>query len=413
VLVPAEQTARRPADAQRAEIVVGVHGGADPEDVIRTGHDLARQVEARFPDKQAVVLLLGDRGGEVPPGTARAPDAPEPRVPLVVWPEPKTGQTAIEAMLRAAETFDAAACALVVAHGEDAPPQDARHLLGPIVDDGVDFVAPCYSAHRFEGVLTTGVVYPLTRALFGKRLRQPIGSELAVSRRLAAHLLGEEWNLDPTHAGAGLWLVTAVLSGEFKVCQSFLGARPRRLAEAPGDLAAALVKVVGLLFHGMRTHASAWQRVKGSQTVKTYGEPAALDGESGAGQPQVASMLSAFKLGYQELWRLWGAVLPPQTLLALKRLSTVSEEHFAMDDALWARIVYDFAVGYHLGVMDRALLLRSMTPLYLGWAAGFVHEARDVDQPGVEARVERLCRAFEAAKPYLISRWRWPDRFNP
>jgi glucosylglycerate synthase len=100
-------------------------------------------------------------------------------------------------------------------------------------------------------------------------------------------------------------------------------------------------------------------------------------------------------------------------LLAVKRLASAGEEQFAVDDALWARIVYDFAVGYHLGAMDRALLLRSMTPLYLGWAAAFVRQARDLDDAAVEERVERLCRAFELAKPYLISRWRWPDRFNP
>jgi hypothetical protein len=106
-------------------------------------------------------------------------------------------------------------------------------------------------------------------------------------------------------------------------------------------------------------------------------------------------------------------VLPPQTLLALKRLTGAPAESFCLDDGLWARIVYDFAVGYHLALMDRPLLLRSMTPLYLGWAAGFVREVRDLDPPAVNARVERLCRAFEVAKPYLISRWRWPDRFNP
>jgi hypothetical protein len=232
-----------------------------------------------------------------------------------------------------------------------------------------------------------------------------------VSRRLAAHLLGEGWSADPAHAGAGLWLVTAVLSREFKVCQSYVGPRPRRLAEAPGDLAVALAKVVGLLFHGMRLHAPAWQRVKGSQALQTFGEP--LLASDADGQPHVAPMLAAFQLGYQELGRLWGAVLPPQSLLALKRLASVPEESFAMDDALWARIVYDFAVGYHLASMDRALLLRSMTPLYLGWAAGFVHEARELDTAGVDARIEQLCRAFEVAKPYLISRWRWPDRFNP
>jgi hypothetical protein len=27
--------------------------------------------------------------------------------------------------------------------------------------------------------------------------------------------------------------------------------------------------------------------------------------------------------------------------------------------------------------------------------------------------IEALAAAFEADKPYLVARWRWPDRFNP
>jgi hypothetical protein len=42
-----------------------------------------------------------------------------------------------------------------------------------------------------------------------------------------------------------------------------------------------------------------------------------------------------------------------------------------------------------------------------------VRELSSLAAPAVEARVERLCQAFEVSKPYLISRWRWPDRFNP
>ena len=30
-----------------------------------------------------------------------------------------------------------------------------------------------------------------------------------------------------------------------------------------------------------------------------------------------------------------------------------------------------------------------------------------------EARVERLCRAFEEEKRYLVQRWRWPELFAP
>jgi hypothetical protein len=162
----------------------------------------------------------------------------------------------------------------------------------------------------------------------------------------------------------------------------------------------------------MRVHAASWQRVKGSQALRWHGEPPPPPRADG-GHPDAGPMIAAFRLGFQELGRLWSALLPPQTLLALKRLAGASEETFHIDDGLWARIVYDFAVGYHLAVMDRALLLKSMAPLYLGWAGGFVREARDLEPEAVEARVERLCRAYEAAKPYLISRWRWPDRFNP
>ena len=30
-----------------------------------------------------------------------------------------------------------------------------------------------------------------------------------------------------------------------------------------------------------------------------------------------------------------------------------------------------------------------------------------------ERHIEAVAAAFEADKPYLVSRWRWPDRFNP
>jgi glucosylglycerate synthase len=390
---------------RRAEIVVAVHGSSDPAEAVRTGRRVSRQLGAAYRDRKAVVLLLSP--AEESPAIEPVADA-DP-VPIVPWS--RSGQNTLEAMLRAAEAFDAGACALVAADGEESPTDGARHLLAPILDEGFDLVCPCYATHRFDGVLTTGIVYPLTRAVFGRRLRQPIGDELAVSRSLASHLLGEAWQGDAAHAGDRIWLVTVALSRDFRVCQSQLGARPRYAPEADADLAASLAHVVGLLFHEMRMYAPVWQRVKGSRIVKTYGNPAPPGGE--ARQPQIAALRSAFQLGFQELGRLWGAVLPPQTLLGLKRLTRAAEESFSFDDALWARIVYDFAVGYHLARMDRALLLRSMTPLYLGWVASFVREVRELEPAAVEARVERLCRAFEVSKPYLISRWRWPDRFNP
>jgi hypothetical protein len=100
-------------------------------------------------------------------------------------------------------------------------------------------------------------------------------------------------------------------------------------------------------------------------------------------------------------------------LLELRKLARSSSEQFQMPDDLWARIVYDFALAHRLRTINREHLLRSLTPLYLGWAAGYAREMETANEGEVERRLERLSNAYEASKPYLVSRWRWPDRFSP
>jgi hypothetical protein len=57
--------------------------------------------------------------------------------------------------------------------------------------------------------------------------------------------------------------------------------------------------------------------------------------------------------------------------------------------------------------------LAAFTPLFWAWIASFVQQVATLDAQQVENRIEALCVQFEAEKPYLISRWRWPDRFTP
>jgi len=82
-----------------------------------------------------------------------------------------------------------------------------------------------------------------------------------------------------------------------------------------------------------------------------------------------------------------------------------------MPDELWARIIYDFALGYHLRAITQDHLVRAMTPLYLAWVASYALQPEGA--AAAEARLEHLAVAYEMAKPYFLSRWRWPDRFNP
>jgi hypothetical protein len=404
-------------DPTRAEeaLGVGVVVGIPVERDRGAAGEAALAVQAglrsAFPDRRGLaVVLTNDEDGTVEPGATLVPgDATRPAPAIHIGaPGPAT---AFHTLLDVAVAAGAPACALLEPMPRPPGAGWLRALFDPVLRNEADLVAPSYSRGRYDGVLVTGLVYPLTRALFGQRLRQPLGQEIVLGRRLAEQLSRDDaWRSDPAHAGTHLWVVTMALVRECRFAQVFLGPRPVPQPQPP-DVSDALAAVLGTLFHEMDLHASRWQRVRSSCPVGTFGEEHPEGGPGPA--PAAGSLVDAFALGLQDLRRLWSPVLPPQALYALQRISREPASAFRIPDPLWARVVYDFAVGWRVKAMERQQLLRSMTPLYLGWVASYVNEVAALERPEVDARIERLAAAFEAEKPYLISRWRWPDRFSP
>lgn len=284
-------------------------------------------------------------------------------------------------------------------------------LVRPVLEAGLDLVTPCHARPRLEGLINNGLIYPLVRALYGKRVRCLAGSDFALSARLRDHLMAGGHTSAAAAGGHTLGsLVSEAAAGGFGIGQSHVGPwRPPALGGS--DLSTVLALVLGPLLLAMERHAAFWQKVRGSQPVPTFGESAAVADEGAA--VNVADMIRSCQLGCRNLQEVWGAVLPPATLLELGRLGRATPEQFTLPDDLWARIVYDFALGYRLRVMSRDHLLRSLTPLYLGWAASFILGAQRTGLAEIDQRIERLCLAYEGQKAYVIPRWRWPDRFNP
>jgi len=317
---------------------------------------------------------------------------------------------ALAAIFRTARELGARACAIVDASVDRLAPDWIGALVEPVLDRGFDFVAPYYARAPQEGALTRSIVYPLFRALYGVRLRQPAGAEFGCSSRLVDHLLAQDGWQDGGHGvGIDIWTTTAAVCGGFQVCEAVLGARRHQSRVDAPDLSTTIVQVVGSLFTEQVRRAEFWQRVRGSAAVPAFGTPPSMPDVSPV---DVAQFADSFRLGYRELRDVWAAILPPATIIALKRLVVAPGPVIVLDDELWARIVYDFAVGHRLRVLRVDHLLRALTPLYLGWVASFLGEVGAAGNAAVEERVERLALAFERQKPYLISRWRWPERFN-
>jgi hypothetical protein len=228
---------------------------------------------------------------------------------------------------------------------------------------------------------------------------------------LVAHYLGEDlWAADQASAGIDLWLACAAVCGGFRTCEVALGARGTPSRGSAADLSTTVAQVVNALFADVERRVDVWHRVRGSAEMPVLGtvQPFAAV----APPPAVDAMIESFRLGYRELREIWTWVLPPRTIVDLRKLTEVACDRFLFDDRLWASIIYDFALGYHLQVMPRDHLLRSLTPLYVGWLASFILQMGHATLVEIEERVEQQCLVFESEKRHLISRWRWPERLR-
>lgn len=316
---------------------------------------------------------------------------------------------ALQAILREADVSGARACVIVDPHSA-LPGAWLSHFIEPLLAGTVDYVTPVYERHPFAGALVHGVVYPVFRALYGAQVRYPIGGgDHGCSRSLIEAVLPEPiWETSAGQLGIDLWLSATAATNGFTVGQATVGQRLEERSSV--DLSTAVSQVVGTLFGDMATRAPIWQRIRGSEAVPRFGgvppppDPPDVD---------VAGLADSFRLGSRELQDVWAEVLPPVSILQWRRTAAASLDAFRVGDELWARTVYSFAVGYRQSVITRGHLLRAFTPLYLGWLASFVLDVRRGEAGGAEAAIDRLCLAFETDKPYLISQWRWPERFRP
>ena len=319
---------------------------------------------------------------------------------------------AYQSVFAVALKLKARGCCVIASKLEGITPGCVWQLAKPLFDGEVDLVLPHYTHRRFNGLLTNSIIAPLMRALYGRRVNNPMGPDFAASQRLIQTMLSTNVG---GHAGSRRHplasLTPTALCENLHIKEVYCGAR----IYPPTDwtsMSSLLADVLGPVFLDMERNAPCWQRTRISSAVQIIGEPPPAVGADST-TVDTGRMVESFQLGNRELQEIWGLVLPPSTLFELRKLARLPVEQFRMPDELWVRIVYDFCLAHRLRTISRDHLLRSMTPLYLGWVASYAQDLKASGATTPEGRLERLSLAYESDKSYLVSRWRWPDRFNP
>jgi hypothetical protein len=385
-----------------------------------------RTIAAAFPGEQ-ILIASPDADPDAPSpvdgsAPAAAQNAAQPNAAQPRWISYSTARAGLGWVLAASDYAAAARVAsehdarAVLLLGREATALDALHLRGLadcIRTRNVDLAVPRFHPGPSDGLVNAAILYPLTRSLFTSDIHSPLPVDAAMSQRLAARIATPAQHLNALHQGDALfWPVAEAAIAGFSVREVDAGSTSPP-PPPTGDFNALFSSVVGYLFGDIDAKATFWQRAR-SQPARAAASgaifaPAAPSDELKA---EIAGMIESFHLAQSNLQELWSIVLPPQSRLALKKLSAASPDDFVLEPALWARIVYDFALAYHLRSLNRGHLLGAMAPLYLAWVAS--HLRASADSPERSARhVEETAAAFEQEKSYIVARWRWPDRFNP
>ncbi|MBL8178428.1 MAG: cell wall biosynthesis glycosyltransferase [Bryobacterales bacterium] len=315
--------------------------------------------------------------------------------------------SAFRLIFQLARNLGAKACAVVDSDLRSITPEWIDLLLRPVMFAGYDFVAPYYHRHKYDGTITNSIVYPLTRALYGLRVRQPIGGEFGMSARLVErYLQREDWETDVARYGIDIWMTTIAIAEGYRVCQSFLGAKLHDAKDPGSDLSAMLQQVVGSVFLLMQEYESVWEKSGPTAPAELFGFR--FDVGLDPVEVNVGRMIQTFLRSAGELGEIWAMALHPATLAGVEELkgkAVGDPSRFHMEDELWARIVLDFACAYKRSPLSRGLILKSLTALYLARVASFVIETEAMVASEVEDRVEHLCLTFEELRPYLRRHW--------
>ncbi|HEY64045.1 MAG TPA: glycosyltransferase [Caldilineae bacterium] len=398
---------RRLEEIGHADIVVGIPSYNNAGTIGHVVQMAAQGMVTYFPDLKPV-LMNSDGGSQ--DGTRETvlstpvPDGVEV-IATVYQGIPGKG-SAFRAIFEAAQRLGARVCVVVDSDLRSITPEWIELLAGPVVKKGFGYVTPFYTRHKYDGTITNNICYPMTRMLYGVDVRQPIGGDFGFSGALLdVYLAQDVWESDVARFGIDIWMTTTAINQDMRVCQAHLGAK----IHDPKDPAAALGpmfrQVVGTLLGLMATYERRWQGVDQVRPTEMYGTPKAIEPEPVL--VSLSKMIEKFQTGVAEHAAVLQAALSSDIWRRVEEAARRSPEEFGFPADLWVDVLFDCAVAFNKGGLDRTALLDAMTPLYYGRTAGTVVEGTDMDTPTFEREiVQAQAKLFMQRKPDLVRRWR-------
>jgi len=401
-------TTKRTEEIDRADILVGIPCYNNETTIAHVIQMVSHGIRDHYRDKRSVIMIAD--GGSTDDSRDAAKEfevQPWQEKIVCIYRGPSGKGTALRSIFEAANVLDVTACMVVDSDLRSITTEWVKSLLDPVLNHGYDCVTPIYTRYKYDGTITNNIAYNLTRALYGKRIRQPIGGDFAFSQKSVRYFLSRNvWNTDVARFGIDIWMTTNTVINDFKICQSHLGVKIHDAKDPASHLAGMFRQVIGTLFSMMEQNEAYWKKVRGSIPTEIFGTPGDVKPEPITVDKDL--LVGRFKAGYNNFGVFYEKIFTTECFQMIQSSARLSTTHFNLETETWVRILYELAATYHKWPYNRNRLLELAIPLYYGRVASFINRTNEMDSEEAEQVVEEQAAQFEKNKDYLIQLWDEP-----
>lgn len=400
-----KNTWRRLESIGSVDIVIGIPSYNCAHTINYVIYQTARGLAEFFPDRNAVIMVSDGGSSD---GTLDVVKAIEAPWKTEIVPTQYVGTSgkgiALRAVFEAMIHLEAQAVMVVDSDLRSIVPQWVDLLLSSALK-GTGLVTPLYTRHKYDGTITNFLCYPFTRALYGRRIRQPIGGDFGLSRKLVEKLLSSSLWSTPyvPRFGIDIFETHTALGEGFKVKQAFLGSKVHETKDPSKHLVSMFHEVAGAMFSCTEIYEDAWHSIQGSKPVEVIeGEVQMIAPEEV--QVDFKKLFQGYTTGFRMFRHTYKKVLGPKLLSNLEVLRVKSESYFRLPTEYWAKCVYSFAAAFRkeTNVKERNNLLEAFRVLWMGKVASFILETVEFDAREAEEKIDEEADVFEELKPYML-----------
>jgi len=398
-------TAKRVEEIESADIIVGIPCFNNEKTIEHVVQMVSHGLADHYKDKRSVIMIAdGGSTDDTREVSKEFEIKPWQEKIISIYRGPGGKGTALRSVFEAAQRLKVKACAVVDSDLRSITPDCVKFLLSPVLEKGYQFVSPVYMRHKYDGTITNNIVYNLTRALYGKRVRQPIGGDFAFSRDVASYYADQDvWETDVARYGIDIWMTTSAITRNFKICQSNLGVKIHDAKDPGQHLGPMFRQVLWTIFSLMEKNEEYWKQIKASEPLEVFGYEGAVEPEPV--RVNLDGMIEHFKTGFDQFSVLWKDIFSAECFAEIEKTFSMGSSNFHISTEAWIRIVYEIAATFHAWKVNRNKLLDLMTPLYYARVASFVRQSWDMTSLEAEGLVEEQATKFEDDKEYLLKVW--------